>query len=97
MRKDLFGFGDLLALKDGEPPMIVQTTSGSNTSARMAKIRDIPEAALAVRCNFVVRVHGWRKLVVGKKKDGSSKRAWCCKEDDFNPYLLEKEVTCKSS
>ena len=93
IRKDLFGFGDLLALKDGEPPMIVQTTSGANTAARLTKIRGLPEASLAVRCGFIVRVHGWRQLIVGRTKEGKAKRAWVCKEEDFNPYRLpEVEV-----
>ncbi|CAN0586163.1 unnamed protein product, partial [Ectocarpus sp. 12 AP-2014] len=29
-RKDLFGFADLLAIKPGEQPLLIQVTSGSN-------------------------------------------------------------------
>lgn len=37
VRQDLFG-GDILALKPGEPVLIIQATTGSNHAARRAKL-----------------------------------------------------------
>jgi len=68
-RKDLLGVGDLLALTVGEPPLLVQSTTVSNVSARIAKCRESQALALwlGTGCRFVV--HGW-SLVNGR---------WHCK------------------
>lgn len=68
VRKDLFGFADLLCLADGAWPLLVQVTSRSNVSARVKKIKESPLLPIVSR-NFVVVVHGWGKL----------KRGWDCK------------------
>jgi hypothetical protein len=63
-RQDLWGFVDLIAMKPGCKPLLIQTTSGSNTSARIKKImterRD--NALIALDSGFDIVVHGWRKL-----------------------------------
>ena len=69
IRQDLFGFGDLLALRQGEI-LLVQTTSGSNLAARVTKIMSHVNFPLVVASGMKVRVHGWRKLKAG----------WACKE-----------------
>lgn len=65
-RKDLFGFGDLLAIKEGERHLVVQTTSGSNVSGRLAKITldpaVAPRAERWLRTNGRIVIHGWRYL-----------------------------------
>lgn len=61
-RHDLFGFGDLLAMKPGTAPCIIQVTSGSNVSSRLAKIAGLPEAGIALASGFTIEIHGWRKL-----------------------------------
>lgn len=63
-RKDLWGFVDLIAMKPGELPLLVQVTSGSNTAARRTKIlTECRENALcALKSGFRIEVHGWRKL-----------------------------------
>ena len=60
IRKDLFGFGDLLAIhKNGlGTPRLIQTTSRSNVSARVAKINESPLFPIVSQF-FVVEVHGW--------------------------------------
>lgn len=64
-RHDLFGMFDLLAVRAGET-LAVQTTSGSNVSARVRKISD-SELIGAVRdAGWVVHVHGWRKGANGR-------------------------------
>lgn len=68
-RKDAFGFGDLLAVKVGEPgATLVQTTSGANMSARIAKIRTNAAAAIWLAAGNRIVVHGWRKVVRNKRK-----------------------------
>lgn len=39
---DLFGFGDLIAVKAGAPHVLIQTTSGANLAARVDKILGKP-------------------------------------------------------
>jgi hypothetical protein len=68
-RKDLLGFADLLCLKPGEPPTLVQVTA-AGSAARVKKILAEPRAKLALECGFRILVHGWRKLAA-YKQDGS--------------------------
>jgi len=77
-RKDMFGFVDIVAMKIGEPLLLVQTTSGANTAARKTKILESEVATLARACGHRIVVHGWRKLLV--KRGGKAKR-WACKEE----------------
>lgn len=56
---DLLGFADLLALKRGQPPTLIQVTSWDNVSSRIRKITGDDRAALAIECGFRVLVHGW--------------------------------------
>ena len=75
IRQDLWGFGDLLAIR-GDTALIVQTTSGANVAARLEKIKAIPaaEAWLQSPTRRIV-VHGWRKAGArGKRK------LWDCRE-----------------
>lgn len=65
IRQDLFGVVDMIALR-GSETLAVQTTSGSNVSARVQKIADA-EATPDIRAagwRFVV--HGWRKAANGR-------------------------------
>ena len=71
IRQDLFGVIDVVAL-DGSRIIGIQTTSGSNVAARLAKIRDTPAAAMWLRSGGVLIVHGWRKLASGR---------WECREE----------------
>ena len=61
IRQDLFGFADILAMKPGETPKLVQVTS-SGWASRVAKILAEPRASLALQSGFEIEVHGWRKL-----------------------------------
>lgn len=79
-RKDLFGFGDILAIKnDGEPGVvIVQTTSSGNMAARIDKIKAEPLAQAWLRSSphNRIEVHGWGKYKV--KRGGKAVR-WRCR------------------
>lgn len=65
IRQDLFGFVDLLAVKDGQT-LAVQTTSGANVSARVKKIADVESLPAIRKAGWSVHVHGWRKLKTGR-------------------------------
>lgn len=60
IRQDLFGFIDVLCLGDGEV-IGVQTTSYSNMSARVKKIREHENFAKVNAAGIRVIVHGWHK------------------------------------
>lgn len=74
-RQDLFQFADLLAIK-GDTALLVQTTSGSNASARLAKIQANPKSAawLASPSRQVV-VHAW-----ARRGERGKRKLWTCRE-----------------
>lgn len=75
--KDLFGFIDLLAIRDGQV-LAVQTTSGSNVAARITKLEsdELAGAMADVRAlGWTIHVHGWRKL---------ANKRWECREIDVS-------------
>jgi hypothetical protein len=63
-RNDLFGFADLLAIRENEV-LLVQVTSGTNTSARVKKITESEHIGIVRDAGIRVEVHGWRKLKSG--------------------------------
>lgn len=71
-RHDLFGIADLIAIKPGEKPRLVQTTSGSNAAARVSKITALDLTPHVLASGFAIEVHGWRRLLV--KRGGKAKR-----------------------
>ncbi len=80
VRQDLFGFIDLLALK-GDETLAVQTTSGSNVSARIAKIRATQASAIWLESpSRKIVVHGWR--LCGPR---GKRKKWECREEFLKP------------
>ena len=67
VRKDLFGFGDLLAchLQD-RTITIVQATSASNVAARLTKAKKLASLLIWLRSGGRFEVHGWSKDHSGK-------------------------------
>lgn len=65
IRQDLFGFIDILAVRDGET-LGVQATSGSNVSKRIIKIAEHPNYPAVHAAGWRVVVHGWRKNAKGR-------------------------------
>ena len=61
IRKDLWSFCDILALKDGQI-LAVQCTSGSNVAARVKKITECELLPMVRACGIAVEVWGWRRL-----------------------------------
>lgn len=58
VRKDLYGFIDVLCLGDNEV-IGVQATSYSNVSARVKKIAEHENVAAVRRAGIALLVHGW--------------------------------------
>lgn len=71
-RKDLFGFIDILALREGEI-VGVQATTGSNVASRVEKIANHENVGAVRKAGIRILVHGWRK---------NSKRRWVLREVD---------------
>ena len=60
-RIDLFGFIDILAIKDGEV-LAIQTTTVGNAGARVKKIANHENVAEVRKANWTIHVHGWHKV-----------------------------------
>lgn len=68
----------------------VQATSGSNVSARIAKILAEPRMRLWIKCGNRLVVHGWRKLKV--KRGGKAVR-WELREEEITLGMFEMKET----
>jgi hypothetical protein len=64
-RRDLFGMFDLLCVREGET-LAVQTTSGSNVSARVKKLTESELIGTVRKAGWGIHVHGWRKGANGR-------------------------------
>lgn len=64
-RSDLFGFIDILAIKDGEV-LAVQATSRSNVSSRVRKIADHENVGAVRLAGWRIEVWGWGKMANGR-------------------------------
>lgn len=72
IRKDLYGFIDILAIRDGEI-LGVQATSASNVASRVHKIAVHDNVGAVRKAGIRIHVHGWRK---------NAKRRWVLREVD---------------
>jgi hypothetical protein len=73
--QDMYGFIDIHAMKPGVGFVGVQTTTGANMAARIAKIKELPAARVWLDSLGLIYVHGWRKVGArGKRK------LWECRE-----------------
>jgi hypothetical protein len=59
IRQDLWGC-DILAVRVGKPPLLVQTTTQPNQSARISKLRALPSTARLLRAGWQIHIHGWK-------------------------------------
>jgi hypothetical protein len=71
---DLFGFLDLLCITADGDVLGIQTTSGSNVSARIKKITNHQNVGRVRDANIGIHVHGWRK----------AKGKWICRTVDLS-------------
>lgn len=79
VRQDLFGCIDVLAM-NGVGFVGIQSTSGSNVSARLKKIAENEHAAEWLKCGGRILIHGWRKLAKSKR--------WECREVEVTLEML---------
>lgn len=62
IRQDLFGFIDIVAMRQGFGIVGVQATSGANVAKRIAKIRELPDHETWLKAGGRIFVIGWRKV-----------------------------------
>jgi hypothetical protein len=65
IRQDLFGFGDLLCMKEGHVLVLIQTTTTGNMKSRIQKIHALPTAWKWITTGNKIEVWGW--AIRGKK------------------------------
>jgi hypothetical protein len=65
IRQDLFGCLDIVAVGLGRT-LGVQTTSGSNVAARVAKLQNAEAVPELLNAGWLLLVVGWRKAVNGR-------------------------------
>lgn len=80
VRQDLFGFIDILAVKEGQT-LGVQSTTSANFSARIKKVLGNPAFEILKKAGWIIEVHGW------KKANGK----WVCKRRELTLEDLDKE------
>lgn len=68
-RIDLFGFIDIVAIKEGVKGVLgVQSTSYANRGARIKKIISIPASKIWLSTGNKILVHAWKKKKVGNRE-----------------------------
>ncbi len=74
IRQDLFG-ADVLALKPGEPVLVVQATTGANHAARRVKVEAEGFAALWIGAGATLEIWSWAQQGPrGKRKTWTLRR-----------------------
>ncbi|MCC7350040.1 MAG: hypothetical protein IT446_05670 [Phycisphaerales bacterium] len=68
IRRDLWRVGDVLAMREDSPVLLVQCTSGSNVAARIAKARAEPRLRTWLTCGQRFEIGGWSKRGKGRKR-----------------------------
>lgn len=75
VRHDMFGWADLVALHPScRGVLAVQTTTGANLTARIAKASAMASFRLWIALGNSVEFHGWRKVLKGGR--GTKLRVW---------------------
>lgn len=64
-RQDLYGFIDILAIRDDEI-LGVQATSGDHVAERVAKIAEHEHVGAVRKAGIRIAVWGWRKNAAGR-------------------------------
>lgn len=65
IRQDLFGFIDVLAVREGEV-LAVQACAGTDAAKRVRKIADHTNIGAVRKAGIRIEVHAWRKLASGR-------------------------------
>ena len=89
IRQDLFGFIDMIAIK-GDDVLAIQTTSGSNVSARIKKIVSLHTAGVWLESvHRRIVVHGW-----SKQGPRGKRKVWTCRQQPVFPSQFTPLPIC---
>lgn len=69
IKRDAFGFGDLLCCSPTKGIMLVQATGGGNMSARAQKLRQEPYSAIWLASGGRIQIHDWVKRAKQKERE----------------------------
>lgn len=69
IKRDAYGFADLLACSPSRGIMLVQATGGDNMAARIAKTRGEPRHAVWLASGGRIQVHCWMKRANKKQRE----------------------------
>lgn len=62
IRQDVWGIGDVIAIKPGEKTQLVQCTSASHLAAHVKKIEESPHFKTVVESDWLLVIHSWKKV-----------------------------------
>jgi hypothetical protein len=86
VRRDLWGFGDLIAIRQGLPgALIIQATSASNMAARISKARRQFALAVWLRAGNEFECWGW-----AQRNGRWHVRRVAIRADDLRPEELQR-------
>lgn len=69
IKRDCFGFFDILAMSPTRGFMAIQATGGRNGSSRASKIKLEPRAAIWLACGGRIQVQDWVKVKGQKQRE----------------------------
>lgn len=75
VRVDLCGC-DVLALKEGQAPVLIQATTASHRNARVEKLNNTPSAKLWKATGGRILVHGWKPLTKSRRTHEVEEIEW---------------------
>ena len=76
VRKDVFGFGDLLCCMPEKLPFLVQCTSGDNHAKRRNKILSLDSALVWFQSGCGILLMSW-----AKRGERGKRKLWTCREE----------------
>lgn len=75
IRQDLFGFCDIVAMREGVGTVLIQACAGASHAARRSKVLAEPRAEIAAKCGNRIEVWSWaKKGARGKRKQYELRR-----------------------
>ena len=75
-RKDLWGFIDILAIKENSVLAVQVAKEMSEKNPHLEKINESELFPIVKSAGIKVELHIWRKLITSRYKNGNPKRTW---------------------
>jgi hypothetical protein len=86
IRRDAFGIADIIAVHPRDRlVLLVQATSLSNVSSRVAKIQGKPEAVKLLQAGIRIEIWGW-----GKRAGRWVPKIVSIRPDDLEPVIVQR-------